>query len=396
MPPKPGRKYRESLRAKLPIDKHALICYYGIGTILDNEPMSTIRDVAKLAGVAPITVSRVINNSGYITDETRQRVEEAIRTLGYMPNSLARSLRSHQTRMLALVLTDITNPFWTTVARGVEDAASDAGFSVILCNTDESDLKQERYIRVILEKRVDGVLLVPSGNPQEPVCTIRSQRAPVVVLDRRVSGELGVDSVRSDSIGGARDLVRLLIRLGHKRIATLTGPRDVSTAIDRVTGYREALKEAGLTWEQVLYGEYDLASGYSLVNEALQSESPQVYGEQDLASGYKLTGPAQQSNGRPTAFFAANNFLAIGALRALRAANLQVPEQVALVGFDDLPEALMVDPFLTVAAQPAYEMGHKATELLLERLAGHAPDGCQEIVLPTQLIIRRSSGGSIR
>jgi len=358
--------------------------------------MPTIRDVAKLAGVAPITVSRVINHAEYITDETRQRVEEAIRTLGYVPNSLARSLRSRQTRMLALVLTDITNPFWTTVARGVEDAASDAGFSVILCNTDESEAEQERYIRIILEKQVDGVLLVPAGNPEEPVCFIQSQHVPVVVLDRRVSSDLGVDSVRSDSIAGARDLVRLLISLGHERIAIMTGPQDVSTAVDRVTGYRQAMQEAGLAYELVLYGEYDLASGYRLANEALGSDLRPTFAENDLATGFKLTGQALQSNPRPTAFFAANNFLAIGALRALRASHLQVPEQVALVGFDDLPEALVVDPFLTVAAQPAYEMGHKSTELLLARLTGHAPEASQEIVLPTKLIVRRSSGDPIK
>jgi len=333
--------------------------------------MPNIRDVAKLAGVAPITVSRVINNSGYITDDTRQRVEEAIHTLGYVPNSLARSLRSHKTRMLALVLTDITNPFWTTVARGVEDAASDAGFSVILCNTDESDVEQERYIRIILEKQVDGVLLVPAGDPKEPIRTIRSQQAPVVVLDRRVPASLEIDAVRCDSVGGAYQLVKLLTDLGHRRIAILTGPEAVSTAADRVAGYRQALAEAGLDWEQVLYGEYTLESGYDLATRSLQSPV------------------------RPTAFFAGNNFLAIGALRALRDHGLKVPEEFALVGFDDLPESLVVDPFLTVAAQPAYEMGHKATELLLARLNGQAPETCQEIILPTRLIVRRSSGDAI-
>jgi len=357
--------------------------------------MSTIRDVARLAGVAPITVSRVINNSGYFTDETRQRVEEAIHTLGYMPNSLARSLRSHKTRTLALVLTDITNPFWTTVARGVEDAASDAGFSVILGNTDESDVEQERYLRIILEKQVDGVLLVPSGEPHEPVSTIRRQNVPVVVLDRRVSSDLDVDSVRSDSVQGAYELVRLLIKLGHRRIAALTGPQDVSTAVDRVSGYRQALHEAGLDWEMVLYGEYDLASGFRLANIALENEGRPTFSEHDLSSGFELTSKALRANPRPTAFFAANNFLAIGALRALRAHNLQVPEQVALVGFDDLPESLVVDPFLTVAAQPAYEMGYKATELLMARLTGRAPENCQEIILPTQLIVRRSSGDPV-
>ncbi len=330
--------------------------------------MPNIRDVAKLAGVAPITVSRVINNSGYITNETRQRVLEAIDRLGYVPNSLARSLRSRKTRMLALLLTDITNPFWTTVARGVEDAASDAGFSVILCNTDESETEQERYLRIILEKQVDGVLLVPVRDPVEPVCAIRAQQVPVVVLDRRVPANLETDVVRSDSEGGAYNLANLLISLGHRRIAILTGPHGVSTAEDRVAGYRRALRDAGLDWELVLYGDFSLDSGYQLACQALKSEP------------------------RPTAYFAGNNFLAIGAFRALRDAGLKVPEQVALVGFDDLPEALMIDPFLTVAIQPAYEMGYKATELLLARLSSLGPEDSQEIVLPVEIVVRRSSG----
>ncbi len=350
------------------IDKSGAICYYGTDTISGNDTMPTIRDVAKLAGVAPITVSRAINNSGYITAETRQRVQEAIEKLGYVPNSLARSLRSRKTRMLALLLTDITNPFWTTVARGVEDAASDAGYSVILCNTDESETEQERYLRIILEKQVDGVLLVPVRDPVGPVCAIRAQHMPVVVLDPRVPGNLETDVVRGDSEGGAYNLANLLISLGHRRIAILTGPQGVSTAEDRVTGYRRALQDAGVDWEMVLYGDFSLDSGYQLACQALQSEQ------------------------RPTAYFAGNNFLAIGALRALRDAGLKVPEQVALVGFDDLPEALMIDPFLTVAVQPAYEMGFKATELLLARLSGHVAAECQEIVLPVEIVVRRSSG----
>ncbi len=333
--------------------------------------MPNIRDVAKLARVAPITVSRVINNSGYITEETRQRVQEAIEALGYVPNSLARSLRSRKTRMLALILTDITNPFWTTVARGVEDAASDAGFSVILCNTDESETEQERYLRIILEKQVDGVLLVPVRDPLEPVSAVRAQKVPVVVLDRRVPEDLETDVVRGDSEGGAYRLVNLLISLGHRRIAILTGPHDVSTAEDRVAGYRRALREAGLDWEQVLYGEFTLDSGYQLACRSLKSEP------------------------RPTAYFAGNNFLALGALRALRESGVKVPEQVVLVGFDDLPEALMIDPFLTVAKQPAYDMGHKATELLLARLSGQAPEKFQDIVLPVEIVVRRSSGKAI-
>lgn len=331
--------------------------------------MPTIRDVAKRAGVAPITVSRVINHSGYVRQKTRERVKAAIAELAYVPNTLARSLRSKRTNTLGLILTDITNPFWTTVARGVEDAASDAGFNVIFCNTDESEAKQDKYLRVLLQKRVDGVLLVPARSTAEPIEFIRKQDTPVAVLDRRVP-DAQADVVRGDSEGGAYQLVRLLLSLGHRRIAMLSGPQGVSTAEDRVAGYRRALVEAGLdaSAELVQHGEFTQASGYEMTQQVLTATL------------------------RPSALFAANNFIALGAIRALRDAGLQVPEDMALVGFDDLSPALVGDPFLTVAVQPAYEMGQRATEVLLARLSGQVPEEYQEIVLPTEVIVRKSSG----
>ncbi len=334
--------------------------------------MATIRDVAKRAGVAPITVSRVINHSGYVNEQTRARVEAAIADLGYLPNVLARSLRSRRTNTLGLILTDISNPFWTTVARGVEDAASDAGFNVILCNTDESVVEQDKYLHVLVQKQVDGVLLVPARSAVEPVKFVQSQNTPVVVLDRRIPNSQ-TDAVRCDSEDGAYQLTRLLLSLGHRRIAMLSGPRGVSTAEDRVAGYRRALLEAGV--------EVDTALVY--------------YGEFSLESGYAMTGQMLARTPRPSALFAGNNFIAIGALRALRDAGLRVPEDIALVGFDDLPADLVVDPFLTVAAQPAYEMGRQATELLLARLSEEAPAVYQEIVLPTTIVVRRSSGQAL-
>jgi LacI family transcriptional regulator len=331
--------------------------------------MATICDVAKRAGVAPITVSRVINNSGNVRAETRERVETAIQELGYVPNRLARSLRLKRTHTLALVVTDITNPFWTTVVRGVEDAAQGAGFNVILCNTDESEAKQGQYLDVLLEKRVDGILLVPASSSAEPVDRVQRQNLPVVVLDRRVcSAE--VDVVRGDSEEGACRLVQHLLSLGHRRIAVLSGPRDVSTAEDRVSGYCRALTEAGLEvradWVQ--YGRFSKESGYEMAQQVL------------------ATSP------RPTGLFAGNNFIAIGALRALRDGGLSVPEDISVVAFDDLMAGMAVDPFLTVVDQPSYEMGRQAAELLLARLSGSAGDGYQEIVLPTVLTVRRSSG----
>jgi LacI family transcriptional regulator len=331
--------------------------------------MPTIRDVAKRAGVSPITVSRVINDSGYVSPATRQRVEIAIADLQYVPNTLARSLRSKRTKTIALVLTDVTNPFWTTVARGVEDAASDQGFNMVLCNTDESETKQANYLTVLLEKRVDGILLVPALSSAEPIELIHRQGTHVVVLDRRVPCS-HVDVVRCDSEGGAYQLTRLLVSLGHRRIAMLSGPKDVSTAVDRVEGYRRALAEAGLDVDESLI----------------------YYGEFMQSAGYEMMGRVLSITPWPTAVFGGNNFIAIGALRALREVGLSVPEDIALVTFDDLPMTLLIDPFLTVATQPAYEMGRQATELLLARLSGQSPPDYQEIVLPTEIIVRQSSG----
>ena len=331
--------------------------------------MSTVRDVAKRAGVSTMTVSRVINNSGYISQDTRERVEKAIAELGYVPNYLARSLRFKQTKTIALVLTDITNPFFTTIARGVEDTASEQGFSVMFCNTDESANEEAEYLNVLLQKQVDGLILVPACSSADSVTFLQEHKVPVVILDRRVSG-VQVDTVRGDSEEGAYQLIRHLSNLGHTRIAVLSGPQLVSTAVDRVAGYRRALAEAGLDGnvELVYHAQYTQEGGYQMAQQALAATP------------------------RPTALFAANNFIAFGAFRALREVGLRVPEDMSLVAFDDLPASLVMEPFLTVAAQPAYEMGQKATELLLARLSGEGPAGCQEIVLPTEVIVRRSSG----
>lgn len=334
--------------------------------------MSTIHDVAKRAGVAPITVSRVINKSGYFSDGTRDRVEKAVEELGYVPNLLARSLRSKRTHTIALILTDITNPHFTTCARGVEDAASEAGFTVIFCNTDESESKEERYLRVLLQKQVDGFLLVPAQSKQGAINLIHQHGEPVVVLDRRVPLET-VDIVRCDSVDSACELVGLLISLGHRRIAVLSGPQGVSTAEDRVAGYRCALEKAGIPLDErfIFFGGFSQQQGYEMTRQALNL---------DL---------------RPTALFTANNFITLGAMAAVREAGLEIPRDIALVGFDDLSRAEISYPFLTVASQPAYEMGYKATQLLLDRLSRQENGNYEEIVLPTRVIVRHSSGGPI-
>jgi LacI family transcriptional regulator len=329
--------------------------------------MTNIREVARLAGVAPITVSRVINNSGYVSEATRQKVEAAAGQLGYVPNTLSQSLRWKQTGMLALLLTDVTNPFWTTVARGVEDAASKAGYHVILCNTDESPEKQSSYLSAMLQKRVDGILLVPARDDLDDIQQARKLHVPLVVLDRRLNKPL-VDSVRCDSEQGAYDLTRLLIKNGHRRIALLSGSQQVATATDRLAGYRRALREARINTsnEMAFFGTFTLESGQDMTRKVLAL------------------------NPRPTAFFAGNNFIAIGMLQVLHATGIHVPKDISVVGFDDLPSSLLVDPFLTVAAQPAYEMGVQATQLLIKRLTGNSAGAPQEIILPVEIVERKS------
>ena len=333
--------------------------------------MATIRDVAKRAGVAPITVSRCINNSGYCSLEVRERIESAITELGFVPNRLASGLRSKRTHTLALVLTDITNPFFTTIARGVEDTASEAGYTVIFCNTDESVTKEQMYLQMLLEKRVDGVLLVPAVSGIDSVNLVKKQDIPIVVIDRRLP-DLRTDVVRCDSESGSYNLIRLLLSLGHREIVILNGPPGVSTAQDRLNGYRRAMAEAGIS----------------------QNKDNEFYGEFNQDSGFEMTHRALQKNNKITAIFAANNFITFGAIKALQEMHLRVPEDVAVVGFDDLPASLVSFPFLTVAAQPAYEMGKKAMEILLGRLDGELAGQYQEVVLPAAIVIRQSSGGA--
>ncbi len=295
--------------------------------------MATIRDVAQRAGVSTMTVSRVLNNSGYVSADARTRVEAAVAELGYVPNTLGVSLRFKRTQTLALVVTDINNTFFTSMARGVEDVASRAGFSTILCNTDESETKQADYLTILLQKRVDGILLVPARSAAAPIQWLQHRNVPVVIIDRQAPGAR-VDCVRGQSEVGGYDLAKLLYELGHTRVAILTGPAYVSTAQERVVGFLRASKECGVEPRPgyIIYGNFTVPSGYAMTQQILKSRP------------------------RPTALLTANNFIAIGAYRALRDAGLAVPEDMSLVAFDNLPDHMVLDPFLTVSAQPAYEM----------------------------------------
>jgi LacI family transcriptional regulator len=329
--------------------------------------LSKISDVAKRAGVSPVTVSRVVNSARNVSPATREKVQQAIEELGYIPNVAAR------TRALALVVPDITNPFWTTVARGVEDAAQSHSYSVLLCNTDESPTKQQRYLDVVASQRVDGVIIAPCDSDVHHLDSLRTRDVPAVVIDRRIEG-WDVDSVYGDSISGARALVGHLIELGHRQIAMISGPQKASTAEDRVAGYCMALREADLPLDPRLIkrGEFRAISGEHLAYQVL---------DEGLA---------------PTAIFAANNAIAIGVIDALEKRGLAIPQDVALVCFDDFHNASRFFPFLTVVVQPAYEMGMNAAQLLFSRLEAESPLPPRHVVLPTRLLIRHSCGSGLK
>jgi LacI family transcriptional regulator len=300
-------------------------------------------------------------------------VERAIEELGYVPSAAARSLRSKQTHTLALMVSDITNPFWTTVARGVEDAAQSRGYSVFLYNTDEDPAKQERYLDVLVAQRVDGVIIAPYDSDACNLAKLRRRNIPTVIIDRWIEG-WEVDSVYCDSVAGARALVQHLISLGHTRIAMLSGPANTSTAQDRVAGYRMALTEAGISVDPRLIkqGEYRAASGKELAHQVLDEEL------------------------EPTAICAANNLIAMGAVEALGERGLRIPHDIALVCFDELPQISRVFPFLTVVVQPAYDMGVNAAQLLLSRLDNEKDLKPRHVILPTRLLVRHSCGSRLK
>lgn len=331
--------------------------------------MITIYDIAKKANVSAMTVSKVINHTGRISSATRERVQQVIDELGYIPNSNARSLVLQRTQMLSLLITDITNPFYTTLARGAEDAAHLRGYRLLFGNSDEDYNKEKDYVDAILSTRVDGVLFAPAGDRSlTHLKQLQERHIPFVFLDRTVPG-ITSDIIAGDSLEGAIELIRYLVQLGHRRIALVNGSSEVSTARLREEGYIEGLREVGADIDPELV----LRIGY-----------------RDFSDEEGLDRLLSQPD-QPTAIFAANNMLAIGVIRLLRKRGLRVPEDISVVCFDDLDLASAFDPFLTVAAQPAYEFGFQGVQMLIDRIEGKAPSEAQTVILPSELRIRASA-----
>ena len=333
----------------------------------------SLRDVAKRAGVSPMTVSRVINNALSVRPETRERVEEVIAAMGYIPNRLAQGLISQRTGTLGLIIPDVANPFFALVLRAAEVTARREGYRLLVCNT-EGDIGLERdYIHNLISHQVDGLMIAPVGDRScNGLLPLIRRKYPLVLLDRSVEG-IECDLVQGDSAGGARRLIQHLITIGHRRIAIILGADDVSTTRERYSGYCEALKAAGLPIERDLIAETTV----------------------DTPGGYRAMQQILALDARPSAIFAVNNMTALGAMQALRERGLGVPEAVALVCFDDVEHLAILAPFMTVIDQPAEAFGSMAAQMLLERITARAGDKPRLVRLPTTLIVRVSCGASV-
>ncbi|OEO32247.1 hypothetical protein VW23_012450 [Devosia insulae DS-56] len=330
---------------------------------------ATVRDVARLAGVSAMTVSRVINGQPGVSAETRQRIEAAIAELDYAPSKVASSLISQKTGLIGMIVPDVSNPFFGPIVRGAETTARRAGFKLLLCNS-ESDLRLEReYVTDLISHRVEGLLIAPVGDSsRQNLGRYVAGNFPIVLLDRLIAG-LDCDSVTLDNIDGARQLVAHLIAVGHRRIAFVTDADEVSTGRQRLAGYRKAIEDAGLPFDEdlVFHTTTDQMGGYRAAQQVLAAAE------------------------RPSAIFAVNNMTAVGVMQALRQANITVPDDMALACFDDVQHLAVISPFLTVFDQPAEDMSKAAMQLLLERIGGTAGKQARTVTFPGKLIVRVSS-----
>ena len=331
--------------------------------------MTTMKEVAKAAEVSVTTVSHVINRTRYVSDELRQRVRQAMHDLNYRPNTLARSLRQGITNTIGLVVPDNSNPFFAEVARVVETRGFEHGYSSILCNTDGQPDKELTYISMLLAKQVDGIILISTSGESEFVGLISDQRVPVVIADRQLL-DCDADIVLVDNYRGGRLATEHLLSLGHVRIGILTGPSNTSPSADRVHGHIDALSAAGLAIDDALIvrGDFRYGSVASQTHQLLELEQP------------------------PTAIFACNDVMAMAAMAAIRERGLDVPRDVSVVGFDDIPQASFTWPPLTTVAQPIEELGRVATDLLLQRMSEDRLGSGERVMLDVKLMVRGSSG----
>ncbi|MEW6578030.1 MAG: LacI family DNA-binding transcriptional regulator [Chloroflexota bacterium] len=334
--------------------------------------MPTIKDVAKRAGVSVTTVSRVLNHHPHVTGELTERVLAAIDELNYRPSRVAQRLRATHSRLVGVVFSDITNPFYIHVLRGIEHVLSLGGSSVLIGNADANTDREASFIRLMQTEDVAGLIIAPTREDSPALASAIQEGLAVVVIDRRMRN-VEVDTVVVNNFEGSLKAIHHLIQLGHTRIGVVSGPLHLTTGRERYAGYLQAMTDAGLRVDSSLtcFGDYRQSSGYELTQQLIRLPDP------------------------PTAMFVANNQMTIGALNAIHEAGRNIPSDIAVVGFDDLSWAISLNPPLTTVAQPAFEIGVNAAHLLLERIADPLRP-THTVVLETELIVRASCGSPSR
>ena len=330
----------------------------------------TIYDVAKEAGVSIATVSMVINNTGRISTKTRKKVLKVMDELKYYPSAAASTLTGKSTRTLGLLMPNIANPFYSELARSMEDRADELGYSVIVCSTDYKEEREQKYISLFLRKQVDGFIITSGFNSVDLIKELVDQQIPIILVAYNIS-KFSLDTVSIDDYTGGYQATSYLAELGHQRIAVIT--ETVQSSVDRVRGYRNALQDYQLVYD-----------------DNLCLETPAT-----VANGAKATEEFLDLKEPPTAIFAFNDILAIGAMEAVRKRGLSIPEDISIIGFDDTPLASYSNPPLTTMAQPLEDIGYQAIDLIVAEIEG-AKRTSQRIMLPAKLVVRKSTGGPLK
>ncbi|MGJ7555286.1 LacI family DNA-binding transcriptional regulator [Variovorax sp. RB3P1] len=340
--------------------------------------MATIKDVALQAEVSVTTVSHVVNDTRHVSAKVRERVELAIRELGYVPNAMARSLKSNTTSTLGMLIPNSSNPYFAEIVRIVEDRCFAAGYTLVLCNTDDEPQRQSVYLKVLAERRIDGLIVVSTGagTGTDDSASLAKQlhglRVPTVLVDREID-DPACDLVETAHMQGGLLAVRHLLSLGHKRIACIGGPVGVMPSEQRVEGWRMALAESGATPDIADAGALLWRGGFT------------------SQGGYEAMHAILRTERKPSAVFVCNDLMAIGALRAAHESGVRVPDELSIVGFDDIELSAYMSPPLTTVAQPKERIGALAVDMLLERVSGKRRDALK-VVLQPELRVRASTG----
>ncbi|MBA1363934.1 LacI family DNA-binding transcriptional regulator [Burkholderia gladioli] len=330
--------------------------------------MATIKDVAAMAGVSFTTVSHVVNNSRPVSADVRAKVERAIVQLNYVPSAVARSLKARSTATIGLVVPNSTNPYFAELARGIEDQCAARGYCVFFCNSDDDPIKQRNYLRVLQEKRIDGLIIASAGEDTVLAQTLADSREPLVIVDRNIEG-LSADLVQIDHERGAYLATRHLIELGHSRIGCITGPVDTAVSAMRVHGFIRAMAERGIDIIPGAIAESDFSclGGYRAAAELIDAL-------------------------HPSAIFAGNDLMGIGALRAAAERGLRVPTDCSIIGFDDIEMSSYTYPALSTVGQSVRALGEIAAQTLIERIsAGASAPAKRRRVVSPRLVLREST-----